>query len=187
MRAKGALEGRFAPRAEVVPLLSSATVPRLYDLMLLLDPNAPEERHSEVIQNVQSMIEADAALVGKHDWGVRRIAYQIDHRPEAAYHLFQFETDSAELLERLNHSLKIADGVLRFRTIRLKPGSPPPPTPRPEAPRSRERPQDTRVAPRAAADSERSTDESEGEAGAAPEGPAEDVESPAEGSEPAPA
>src|SRR5256884_737562 len=147
-----------------MPLLSSAAVPRLYDLMLMLDPNAPEERQSEVIQNVQSMIEGDATLVGKHDWGVRRIAYEIDHRPEAAYHLFQFETDSSELLERLNHSLKIADGVLRFRTIRLKPGSPPPPTPRPEAPRSRERTQDTRVAPRAAADSERPADEAEGEA-----------------------
>src|SRR2546430_1111791 len=166
-----------------MPLLSSAAVPRLYDLMLLLDPNAPEERHSEVIQNVQSMIEADAALVGKHDWGVRRIAYQIDHRPEAAYHLFQFETDSAELLERLNHSLKIADGVLRFRTIRLKPGSPPPPTPRPEAPRSRERTQDTRVAPRAAADSERPVEEPESkDAPAESEPAAEDVESPADGS-----
>ena len=164
--------------------------------MLMLDPNAPEERQSEVIQNVQSMIEGDATLVGKHDWGVRRIAYEIDHRPEAAYHLFQFETDSSELLERLNHSLKIADGVLRFRTIRLKPGSPPPPTPRPEAPRSRERTQDTRVAPRAAADSERPSDEAEGEAAeasseapaeASSEAPAEDADSPAEGSEPTPA
>src|SRR2546423_10874866 len=166
-----------------MPLLSSAAVPRLYDLMLMLDPNAPEERQSEVIQNVQSMIEGDATLVGKHDWGVRRIAYEIDHRPEAAYHLFQFETDSSELLERLNHSLKIADGVLRFRTIRLKPGSPPPPRPRPEAPRSRERPQDTRVAPRAAADSEHPVEERESEEPAAePEPASEDVESPTEGS-----
>src|SRR5213082_1775382 len=79
----------FAPRPHGAPLLSSAAVPRLYDLMLLLDPNAPEERQNEVIRNVESMIETDATLVGKHDWGIRRIAFQIDHRPEAAYHLFQ--------------------------------------------------------------------------------------------------
>ena len=173
----------FAPRPRHAPLLSSAAVPRLYDLMLMLDPNAPEERQNEVISGVESMIEADATLVGKHDWGVRRMAYQIDHRPEAAYHLFQFETDKNELLERLEHSLKIADGVLRFRTIRLKPGSPPPPTPRPELPRTRERAQDTRVAPRAAADSEHPVEEGESEEPAAePEPASEDVESPTEGS-----
>src|SRR5207244_3924135 len=104
---------RPPPATTRAPLLSSAAVPRLYDLMLMLDPNAPEERQNEVIRNVESMIEADGTLVGKHDWGVRRLAYEIDHRPEGAYHLFQFETDKKELLERLDHSLKIADGVLR--------------------------------------------------------------------------
>jgi small subunit ribosomal protein S6 len=166
-------------------------VPRLYDLMLMLDPNAPEERQGEVLRNVESAIEGAGTLVGKHDWGVRRMAFEIDHRPEAAYHLFQFETDSNELLERLDHSLKIADGVLRFRIIRLKPGSPPPPAPRQEAPRSRERPTDTRVAARAAADAERPAGDGDGAAGdgdgaAGDEPPAEGAE-PAQGTEPAPA
>ena len=141
---------------------------RLYDLMLMLDPNAPEERQSEVLSSTESMIQSAGTLAGRHDWGVRRMSFEIDHRPEAAYHLFQFDTDSNEMLERLEHSLKIADGVLRFRVIRLKPGSPPPPTPRQEAPRTRERPQDTRVAPRAAADSQRPGD---AEGDAAPEQP----------------
>jgi small subunit ribosomal protein S6 len=154
-------------------------VARLYDLMLMLDPNAPEERQNEVLASVESMIQSGGTLVGKHDWGVRRMSFEIDHRPDAAYHLFQFETEADDLLERLNHSLKIADGVLRFRVIRLKPGSPPPPVPRQEAPRSRERPPDTRVAPRAAADSERPAED------AAP--PAEDTAPPVEDAEQAPA
>jgi small subunit ribosomal protein S6 len=150
--------------------------------MLLLDPNAPEERQNELLSNAESMIQSDGTLVGRHDWGVRRMAFEIDHRPEAAYHLFQFETDKNELLERLNHTLKIADGVLRFRIIRLKPGSPPPPVPRQEAPRTRERPPDTRVAPRAAADSERPGDDAgdpeQAPAGDAEQPPAEDAEQP---------
>jgi small subunit ribosomal protein S6 len=156
--------------------------------MLMLDPNAPEERQAEVVSNVESMIQSGGEPVGHHDWGVRRIAFEIDHRPEAAYHLFQFETDAGDLLERLDHSLKIADGVLRFRIIRLKPGSPPPPVPRQEAPRTRERPQDTRVAPRAAADSERPGEEEPPDAAPEPEGPGEDAEpAPAAGSEQTPA
>ena len=125
---------------------------RMYDLMLMLDPNAPEERQQQIAGEVQTMIETDGSLVGHHDWGMRRMAFEIRHRPDAAYHLYQFE-GSNELLERLDHTLKITDGVLRFRIIRLKPGSPPPPEPRSEAARPREaRTGDTRVAPRAAAD-----------------------------------
>jgi small subunit ribosomal protein S6 len=126
-------------------------VPALYDLMLMLDPNAPEDRHGRILDDVQAAIEAEGTLVGRHDWGMRRMSFEIDHRPEAAYHLFQFE-GGKELLERLQGSLRITDGVLRFRIIRLKPGSPPPPEPRSEAGRGRDRERETRVAPRAAAD-----------------------------------
>ena len=124
---------------------------RPYDLMLMLDPNAPEERQQQIAAEVQTMIETDGTLVGHHDWGMRRMSFEIRHRPDAAYHLYQFE-GSNELLERLDHTLKITDGVLRFRIIRLKPGSPPPPEPRSDAPRREARAGDTRVAPRAAAD-----------------------------------
>jgi small subunit ribosomal protein S6 len=124
----------------------------LYDLMLILDPNSPEGRHEAILGEVRSMIESGGTPVGEHDWGMRRLAYEMDHRAEGAYHLFQFE-GAAELLERLSHTLKISDGVLRFRIIKVKPGLPPPPSPRQEAPRSREPRESTeRVAARAAAD-----------------------------------
>src|SRR3954453_18753609 len=106
--------------------------------MLMLDPNAPEGRGEQILTGVREMIEASGTLIGEHDWGVRRMSFEIRHRPEAHYELYQFEGDK-ELLQRLEHTLKITDGVLRFRIIRLKPGSPPPPTPRPAEPRTRER------------------------------------------------
>jgi small subunit ribosomal protein S6 len=126
---------------------------RIYDLTLLLDPNAPEDRHREILGNVNSAIEGNGKLVGQHDWGMRRLAFEIDHRADASYHLFQFEGEK-DLLDQLDNSLKITDGVLRHRIIKVKPGTPPPPTPRPEAPRSArpaEEPEGA-VAARAAAD-----------------------------------
>jgi small subunit ribosomal protein S6 len=128
---------------------------KLYDLMLLVDPNVPEDRQSAVVSEVEQMISSGGELVGSHDWGTRRLAYEIDHRPEADYRLYQFNGER-ELLERLQQRLRIMDGVLRFRIIRLKPGSPPPPPPRDHAaarPREeREREPEGRVAARAAAD-----------------------------------
>ena len=129
----------------------------LYDLMLLLDPNAPDERHEQILDQVKAMIADNGTIVGDYDWGLRKMAYEMDHRGEASYRLFQFEGENP-LLERLNRTLKITDGVLRFRIIKLKPGSPPPPEPRSDAPpRPAREPREgrggeTRVAARAAAD-----------------------------------
>jgi small subunit ribosomal protein S6 len=124
-----------------------------YDLMLLLDPNAPDERRNAVISETESMLSSGGEIVGQHDWGQRRMAYEIDHRPEAEYRLYQFNGDNA-LLDRLNQRLRIMDAVLRFRIIKVKPGQPTPPPPDQQSARRRDdrEPQDTRVAARAAAD-----------------------------------
>ena len=68
-----------------------------YDLMLLVDPTAPEERRNAAISEAESMINSGGELVGSYDWGTRRMAYEIDHRPEADYRLYQFNGDNALL------------------------------------------------------------------------------------------
>jgi small subunit ribosomal protein S6 len=147
-----------------------------YDLMLMLDPTAPEERRNAAISETESMIGSGGELVGSYDWGTRRMAYEIDHRPEAEYRLYQFNGDNP-LLERLNQRLRITDAVLRFRIIKVKPGQPTPPPPDQQAPRRRDdrEPQDTKVAARAAADAPALD---EGAADAVPAGAAA-VEAPA--------
>ena len=68
-----------------------AAVAPVYDLMLLLDSEAPEEQRTRVLDEVQRTISSDGALVGRHDWGRRHTAYPIRHKEEADYHLFQFQ------------------------------------------------------------------------------------------------
>jgi small subunit ribosomal protein S6 len=125
----------------------------VYDLMLLIDPNAPEERRTAAVSEAESLLNSGGEIVASQDWGQRRMAYEIDHRPEADYRLYQFSGDN-QLLERLNQRLRINDAVLRFRIIKAKPGQPLPPPPEHQTPRRRDdrEPQDTRVAARAAAD-----------------------------------
>ncbi|MFL5819990.1 MAG: 30S ribosomal protein S6 [Solirubrobacteraceae bacterium] len=105
----------------------------LYDLMLLLDSDAPRERREEILREVESAVGAGGSLESKHDWGIRRLSYEIDHRGEAEYHLLQF-TGPPELLESLRRTLKLIDGIVRFRIIKVRPGTPSPPTVRSEPP-----------------------------------------------------
>ena len=105
----------------------------LYDLMLLLDTGAPEEQRKKILSDVESTVSGAGEIVGNHDWGTRTLAYEIRHRPDAEYHLMQFH-GPAELLANLQRTLRITDGVVRFRIIKLAPGTPGPPEPRPERP-----------------------------------------------------
>jgi hypothetical protein len=51
------------------------------------------------------------------------MAYEINHRTEADYRWMRFEAPS-DLLDTLDHNLKIADGVLRFRIFKVDPDAP---------------------------------------------------------------
>jgi small subunit ribosomal protein S6 len=89
----------------------------------MLDPEIPEERREQIASEARKRIESGGSL--KHDttWGMRKLAYEIEQRTEADYRFFRFETEGG-LLDDLNHNLRIADGVLRFRVFRVDPRSP---------------------------------------------------------------
>ena len=104
----------------------------IYDLTLLLDPAVEAERREQIVADVADLIDRTGEFIGRHDWGTRQTTYEVRKHAEADYHLIQFRGPTS-LLEQLDHNLKITDGVLRFRIIKLRPGTPEPPDLRPSA------------------------------------------------------
>lgn len=104
-----------------------AKEPTIYDLVLLLSTSAEDERRAQILSNLEAAISRGGGSIERNDdWGSRPLTYQIRHQGEAEYHLLQF-SGPASLLETLSHDLRIADGVLRFRIIKVLPGQPKPP------------------------------------------------------------
>jgi len=100
---------------------------RLYDLMLVLSTSAEDDRRAKIVSDVESQItDGGGAVERQDDWHTRPMAYEINHQSEGEYHLLQF-TGPTALLEGLSHNLRIDDAVLRFRIIRVLPGTPPAP------------------------------------------------------------
>ena len=98
--------------------------PILYDLVLLLSAEADEDTRNNLVGEVEAMIAgAGGNVARKQAWGQRPTTYRINHQAEADYHLLQF-TGPTSLLESLSHTLRIADSVLRFRIIKVVPGTP---------------------------------------------------------------
>jgi small subunit ribosomal protein S6 len=94
-----------------------------YDLVLLLDPQAEESAREKIVADARKAIEAQGEFLLHNEWGERALAYPIDHKTGAEYHLLQFHA-TPELLSTLNRTLRIIDEVIRFRVIKLAPGTP---------------------------------------------------------------
>jgi small subunit ribosomal protein S6 len=100
-----------------------ATQPREYELVLMIDAGLEDAARDKLAEDVRKRIEADGELKHQDSWGVRKLAYEIEQRTEADYRWLRFGGPPT-LLEALDHNLKIADGVLRFRVFRVDPRSP---------------------------------------------------------------
>src|SRR5262249_48689600 len=117
-------------------LLPSATAmasgTHTYDLTLLLDPAVENERREQIVADVADLIDRTGEFIGRHDWGERQTADQVRKHEQPDYHRIHVPGPGS-LLEQLDHTLKIAAGLLRFRIIKLRPGTPDPPDLRPSA------------------------------------------------------
>ena len=95
---------------------------RRYELMLVLKPDAPDERAAAVIDRTTRYVVAEGGQIVKvAPWGRRRLAYPIDRYREGSYHIVVFESP-AEAIAELERSLQITEEVLRYLVTRaIKP------------------------------------------------------------------
>jgi small subunit ribosomal protein S6 len=89
----------------------------------MLDPQAEDEQREKIAADAKSKLETSGTIEHEANWGVRKMAYEIDRRPEADYRFYRF-TGGKELLDDLGHSLKITDGVLRYRFFKTEHDAP---------------------------------------------------------------
>ena len=95
-----------------------------YEILLMLDPELPDDRQTEIVTRTRELIERGGGSWGAHDvWGRRKLAYEIDHKADGAYHLLTFDAEP-ETLDEVSRVLKITDGVMRHMAVRRSERSP---------------------------------------------------------------
>ena len=91
---------------------------RRYELMLVLKPDAPDERAAAVIDRTTRYVVASGGQIVKvAPWGRRRLAYPIERYREGSYHIIVFEAP-AETIAEMERSLHITEDVLRYLVTR---------------------------------------------------------------------
>ena len=85
----------------------------------MLDPELSDERQNEILTRARELVERGDGAWQRHEtWGRRKLAYEIDKKNEAHYHLLSFECEPATL-DELTRVLKITDGAMRHMAVRL--------------------------------------------------------------------
>ena len=92
---------------------------RPYEVMIILEPTLEESQVQQVINRSTETLTAGNVTVNKVEkWGKRRLAYELDHRTEGYYVLFDVTGEPAPMNE-LDRQLRLADDVVRHKIVRI--------------------------------------------------------------------
>ena len=102
-----------------------------YEVLLMLDAELGETQQGEIVGRCKEIVEnGSGSWLDAADWGRRKLAYEIDHKTDAFYHLLTFDSPPAAL-EELTRVMKITEGVVRHMAVRRIEGAPAAPAPAP--------------------------------------------------------
>lgn len=94
-------------------------ISRAYELMVIVDSDVDDGDIAAVIDRIEGLVAADGGRVSSTDnWGRRRFAYEINHKLEGTYVVWEVVTESAGLPDT-ERQLRLADDVVRHKLFRL--------------------------------------------------------------------
>jgi small subunit ribosomal protein S6 len=91
---------------------------RAYELMVIIDAELDDEVIDATVKRIADMLgQRGATIRSENRWGRRRFAYEINHKHEGYYVVFEFVGGSD--LDQLERALRLADQVVRHKLLRL--------------------------------------------------------------------
>ena len=92
---------------------------RRYEIMVILDPDLEEKTIAPSLEAFLNVIRADGGTVHNIEvWGRRRLAYEINHKTEGNYVVWEIVTETAGL-PVTERQLRLADDIVRHKLFRL--------------------------------------------------------------------
>ena len=92
---------------------------RPYEVMVIYDAELDAADIKAAVGQATTLLISKGAELGPVDyWGKRRFAYELKHRWEGYYVVFQAKSEPAAM-DELHRSLSLADEVLRHKILRI--------------------------------------------------------------------
>ena len=90
-----------------------------YETVFILTPVLSEDQMKDTVDKFKSVLEnANAKITSLESWGLKKLAYPIQHKKTGFYNLIEFDAEP-ETIAKLELEYKREERVLRFLTIAL--------------------------------------------------------------------
>lgn len=92
---------------------------RVYELMYIAYPETTEEEISALNEGITKVLgDLGGSVVKIDNMGKRRLAYEIKHKKEGYYVLFEIEGSGSEIAE-IERRMRVNDLIMRYITVRV--------------------------------------------------------------------
>ena len=90
-----------------------------YETVFIATPVLSEAQMKEAVAKYVDFIQANGGeIVYEEDWGLKQLAYPIQHKTTGFYHLIEFKADS-QLVAALETQYHRDERIIRFITVAL--------------------------------------------------------------------
>ena len=90
-----------------------------YETVFILNPVLSDEQIAETVKKFENFLTKNGAkMVAKENWGLKKLAYPIQHKKSGFYHLFEF-TGPGEVVAPYEQEFRRDERVMRFLTVKL--------------------------------------------------------------------
>lgn len=90
---------------------------RKYEGVIIFAPNVEEETRNTIFERFKGIIGTTGTINNIDEWGMRKLAYEINDLKEGYYIVVKFEAEN-ESINELDRVAKITDQVIRHMVVR---------------------------------------------------------------------
>jgi len=90
-----------------------------YETVFILTPVLSEDQMKDTVLKFKKVLEDDGAkIINEEMWGLKRLAYPIQHKSTGFYNLIEFEA-GPQTIKKLDIEYRRDEKVMRFQTVSL--------------------------------------------------------------------
>jgi small subunit ribosomal protein S6 len=90
-----------------------------YETVFILNPVLSDVQVKETVSKFEEFLTSRGAeMISKEDWGLKKMAYEIQNKKSGFYHLFEFKV-AGEVLIAFETEFRRDERVMRFLTVSL--------------------------------------------------------------------
>lgn len=91
-----------------------------YETVFILTPVLSDDQAKEAAKKFKKVItDLGGKVINEENWGLKKLAYPIQKKTTGFYHLFEFNSNSPDIIQQLEVAYKRDERLLRFLTVVL--------------------------------------------------------------------